>query len=342
MTPAAAPRVSVCLLNFRGAPFLSDCLAALRALDPAPTEVIAVDNASPDGSGATLEAEAARGLGPPIRFVPAGGNLGYAAGHNLGARTAVGEYLAFLNVTAVPEPAWLAVVPWLEEHPDIAFAQPATFHKSDPTRVESLGSIYERSGRFDVVGRNHRERRPTGAGPLYTGEITSVLGAAFVARRSVFERLGGFDASMFMYFEETDLCWRGWITGARSVCWFDPGRPTRVRHAVHGTLPGGFDIPRYFERNRTLSMFRNLEGSSLPWLLPQVGRVVGEQARHPRRLLRYAREVAAAFPESADRRRGIQRARTVSDGRLFGLRPPADLTPWFTPPAADGLEVSSK
>ncbi len=334
MTRPAAPRVSVCLLNYRGAAFLPACLEALRRLDPAPAEVIAVDNASPDGSGAALQAAAEGADGVPFTYLPAGANLGYAAGHNLAARRATGEYLAFLNVTSEPEPAWLAVADWMATHPDVGFAQPAIFHRRDPTRVESLGSIFRASGNFDVVGRNLREPRPPKRAPPYAGEVTTVLGAAFVARRDVFDRLGGFDEKMFMYFEETDLCWRGWLTGTRTVCWFDPSRPTRVYHTVHGTLPGGFDVARYFERNRTLSMFRNLEGRNLPWLLPQIGRVVSEQARHPRRLARYAREVAERIPESAVRRRGLQRHRSVPDARLFGMRPPADLSPWFDAPGA--------
>jgi N-acetylglucosaminyl-diphospho-decaprenol L-rhamnosyltransferase len=327
--PGASPKVSLSLLNYRGAAFLPRCLAAIRALDPAPQEVIAVDNASPDGSGELLRAELDRGLGVPSRYLAAGANLGYAAGHNLAARHARGEYLAFLNVTAEPEPAWLSLAGWLDGQPDVAFAQTAIFHRSDPTRLESLGSIYRRSGSFSVVGRNLREPRPPPAAPPYVGEITSVLGAAFVARRAVFEALGGFDASMFMYFEETDLCWRGWLNGHRSACWFDAARPTRVFHTVHGTHPNGFDVARFFERNRTLSMFRNLEGRTLPWLLPQVGRVVGEQARHPARLLRYAGEVARELPASAVRRRRIQAGRSVPDRRLFAIAPPPDLSRWF-------------
>ncbi len=326
------PTVSVSLLNYRGARFFDECLGALERLDPAPSEIVAVDNASPDGSGAELRARAERARGAPVRFVPSERNRGYAGGHNLGARSGSGDYIAFLNVTTVPEPGWLSVVDWMEAHPEVGFAMPAIFHRADPTRVESLGSRFVRSGGFRVVGRNLRER-PGVTGPEYASEVNSVLGAAFVARRSSFERLGGFDESMFMYFEETDLCWRGWLRGDRSACWFDPARPTRVRHTMHGTHPGGFDVARYFEPNRTLSLFRNLEGRTLPWLLPQAGRVAYELAGTPRRMLRYGWDVARRLPDSAERRRPLQRERTVPDRRIFGLEPEPPLARWF-----DGAE----
>ncbi len=336
MTDRPFPTVSVCLLNYRGAAYQPACLDALERLDPAPSEIIAVDNASPDGSGAALEERARRPSRIPIRFVQSGGNLGYAGGHNLGASHATGEYLAFLNVTVTPEPAWLEVVRWMEEHPDVAFAQPAIFHRKDPERLESLGSVLRHSGGIVVVGRNHREVPDPPPGEPYVGEVVSVLGAAFVARRSAFQALGGFDDSFFMYFEESDLCWRGWLGGLRSVAWFDPARPTRAYHVVHGTHPKGFDGQGYFERNRTVSMFRNLETRHLPWIAANVGTVVSESARQPRRLLRYGKEVLFRLPSAARRRRELQAGRRVGDDRIFGLAPRPDLHRWFRAPGDPG------
>src|SRR4029077_14541813 len=200
------------------------------------------------------------------------------------------------------------VVRWMADRPEVAFAQPATFHMNEPDRLESLGTLLSLSGHSTVLGRHRREARP-GEGGAFVAEIFSVLGAAFVARRSVFEELGGFDESMFMYFEETDLCWRAGLRGYRSACWFDPARPTRVRHRFHGTHPRGFSVARYFERNRTLSMIRNLERRNLWHLVPNVLTVVGESAPEPMRFLRYAREVTGALPTTARRRRVIQAGR---------------------------------
>ena len=329
MTVSSPPTISVCLLNYNGRPYLDRCVAALRRLDPAPVDVVAVDNASPDGSVDRLRAFAAEAGPFPIRVIASATNRGYAGGHNLGASASRGEFLAFLNVTVEPQPGWLRVVEWLVEHPDVAFAQPATFHADDPDRLESLGSLLDPAGRLTVVGRNRRETRDAGA--PYVAPVLSVLGAAFVARRSAFERLGGFDERFFMYFEETDLCWRAWLRGLSSVCWFDPAAPTRVYHRVHGTHPRGFDVARYFEPNRTLTLVKNLERANLWHVASNVATVAAESARRPGRFLRYLGEVARRMPETVRDRRRIQSERTVADAQLFALRPPKDLGRWFVP-----------
>lgn len=330
---APFPSVSVCLLNYRGGAFVDRCLDALRRLDPAPSEIVAVDNASLDGSLELLRARATSEARVPLRVVEAPSNLGYAGGHNLGARHARSEYLAFLNMTVEVEPGWLEVVRWMAEQPDVAFAQPAIFHRGDPSRLESLGCLLSPNGDALTLGRNYREARPAPGG-LLVAEVLAVLGAAFVARRSVFDELGGFDESMFMYFEETDLCWRGWLRGHRSVCWFDPDRPTRAFHTVHGTVPASFPVRRYWERNRTLSMIRNLETRNLWRVGLNVGRVASESARRPAGFARYVADVVAGLPRAGQVRRVVQAHRRLPDRRLLGLRPPEDLARRFAAPAA--------
>jgi GT2 family glycosyltransferase len=328
---APSPTVSVCLLNYAGERFLDRCLDALERLDPPPLEIIAVDNASPDGSLARLSERAGSARGPAITVVPAGANRGYAGGHNLGARRARGDYLAFLNATVEVEPGWLEVVPWLEAHPEVAFVQPAVFHRDDPSRLESLGTLLTPYGSLRVVGRNHRESRPAPGG-LYASEVLSVLGAVFVARRSVFEALGGFDESLFMYFEESDLCWRGWLQGHRSACWFDPDRPTRAFHTAKGTVPRSFPVQRFFERNRTLAMVRNLEARNLWKVGVHVTQRLVESARDPKFLVRYLGDLAEGTGPAARRRPRLQGDRTVPDRTLFGLRAPEDLERRFVAP----------
>jgi len=50
-----------------------------------------------------------------------------------------------------------------------------------------------------------------------TREVDQVMGAFFLVRRSVFERLGGFDERFFVYYEDLDFAARARALGLRSV-----------------------------------------------------------------------------------------------------------------------------
>lgn len=319
-----APQVSICLLNYNGTSYVKECLAHLAQTRHPSTELIVVDNASTDGSREQLARLVSTNGLEGARFLPLETNRGFAAGHNAAARLARGEFLAFLNVTVEVEPGWLDLVPWMAGRPDVGFAQPVILTSGDPDRVQSMGSLMGRSGRLRVIGRG-REMDRTVQGPPVEFDIFSVLGAAFVARTSAFRALGGFDESMFLFFEESDLCWRGWLTGWRSVCRYTPGQLDRVVHHIHGTVPRAVDVPQLFDRNRTVSMLRNFELTNLPFVAWNALVVASELSRRPRALYRYGREVGERFFSSVQRRREIQRARRVPDRVIFGLAAPPGL-----------------
>ena len=50
-----------------------------------------------------------------------------------------------------------------------------------------------------------------------TRDVDQIIGAFFLVRRSVYDRLGGFDERFFVYFEEVDLSLRARQIGHRSV-----------------------------------------------------------------------------------------------------------------------------
>jgi GT2 family glycosyltransferase len=322
-----AGTVTVSLLNFNGGARAERCLESVLASRPAPDEVVVVDNASRDGSAERLRArvESERD-GPEMRFLALQNNRGYGAGHNAAARLARGEFLAFLNASTEVEPEWLGAVAWMRGHPEVAFAQPPLLHDDDRDRIETLGALMSPRGRFDIVGRNRRfteVRLPPGPTVF---EVFSVRGAAFFARADRFRALGGFDESMFLYFEETDLCWRAALRGWRTVAWLDPSRPGRVFHRVHGTVPASFDIDRWFGRNRTLSMVQNLGWPRLGYVPLNVLDEAGHFARAPVDFARYALDVARGLPRALRARRVVQGERRVGDRRVFAPRVPESVS----------------
>jgi len=99
------PRVSVVLVNFKGAADTLTAIDALAALPeyPAQLEIVVVDNASGDDSVVRLKDS-------PYEFVlvESETNSGFAGGCNLGVSRSTGDIVAFLNSDAKPDSLWVS------------------------------------------------------------------------------------------------------------------------------------------------------------------------------------------------------------------------------------------
>ena len=96
---------------------------------------------------------------------------------------------------------------------------------------------------------SHLRERPV-AGPDGIAECDWVDGAAIMVRRAVLERVGLLDDSLFIYFEETDLCLRaqrhGWRVGVvvEAEGEQESGQPARPGFHAYLISRNGFEFAR--------------------------------------------------------------------------------------------------
>jgi GT2 family glycosyltransferase len=186
-------------------------------------EVIVVDNASSDGSADAIAEE----FGGRIRFIRSPENLGFAGANNLAAREAKGSRLLLLNPdTVVLEGA-------IDQLSEFADANPAariwggrtvfedgSLNASScwnrPTllsavlRAAGLSSVPLLTGALDPEGIG-RWKRDT------VREVDIVSGCFCMIDKPLWDQLGGFDETFFMYGEDADLCLRARRLGARPL-----------------------------------------------------------------------------------------------------------------------------
>lgn len=209
-------RVAVAVVNYNTRDQLDVCLASIMAETPA--EVIVVDNGSTDGS-----VEMLRTRYPSVTLLTNRTNPGYGAAANQAVATCAVEYVLLLNSdTRLQAGGLQALSDYLDQHSQAAIVaprllnqdgtlQPSCFHFPTP-----LHALLRESSVRRLIGRVSRLRErylPTWL-HSHPRVVPWVLGAALIIRRDVFEVVGGFDPSFFMYFEEVDLCYRlqaaGW------------------------------------------------------------------------------------------------------------------------------------
>ena len=205
--------LSIVIVNWNTRDLLRDCLASLPAATAElATEVIVVDNASADGSPAMVVEEF-----PHVRLMESGGNLGFARANNLGLPHTTGHAVLLLNPDTVCPPGSLArlfrftvgrpgvgaVAPRLvdaEGRPTLSWgffprARDHWLGFLDPRRIWLRGPWTER-----ITTAPHRSEP--------SQLVDYVMGACFMIPRTALEQVGLLDERFFLYFEETDWCWR--------------------------------------------------------------------------------------------------------------------------------------
>jgi GT2 family glycosyltransferase len=156
-----------------------------------------------------------------------------------------------LNMDVIVSSGWLdSLVALLDSRPDAGVACPLILLESDPGRINAAGQNLNKTG----LGFNRwldKPREITGEEPF---PVTGLHGAAFVIRRPLLERLGGWDESGFLYFEDVELSWLLRIAG--SEIWCVPA--STVSHDYHLSM---FPHKLFLlERNRRKMLLGDLRG----------------------------------------------------------------------------------
>ncbi|HUW14841.1 MAG TPA: glycosyltransferase family 2 protein [Anaerolineae bacterium] len=251
---ALRPGASVIIVAYNGRHYLDGCLhSVLDELRPG-DEVIVVDNASTDGSADFVSEHY-----PQARLVRNAENRGFAAANNQGAALASGEVLVFLNQDTRVQAGWLqALVEGLGGGDAVGLTTSKVLVMSQPDRIQACGQDVHYTGL--VFGRGFG----AAAGSLDGAEaVGAVGGCSFAARLEVWQQLGGFDETLYMYYEETDLSWRARLRGYRSVYVPD----SVVYHDYRPGRPSAFRL-YHSARNRRIMLLKNWRWPTLFLLAP--------------------------------------------------------------------------
>jgi GT2 family glycosyltransferase len=277
-------------------------------------EAVIVDNASTVRPIADLRLPDAR-----FRLMHAGGNIGFAAGSNLGASGAATPWIATLNPDTRPRPDWLAELrAATERYPWAALFGSTQLAMQQPDIVDGFGDVLSAFGTAWRSGNG----RPARELPLADCEVFSPCAAAALYSRVCFARLGGFDESFFCYLEDVDLGFRARLLGVRCV----QVRRAEVLHeasAISGHL-SAFSVFHSY-RNRIWLFAKNV-----PWplLLPIAGlqsaAMIVAMARPSARRYRHAAlkgiwAGVKGLPQALRVRKAIQRDRAVSNSVIARL-----------------------
>jgi GT2 family glycosyltransferase len=251
--------LSIVIPSFNTEAYLSRCIESILKYPPkSEFEIIVVDNASTDGTVATVRRQF-----PSATVLNMGFNSGFSKACNAGAKLAQGEYLLFLNSdTEVLERSFDEMIQWLEDRPRSAVV--------GPLLVNSQGHIAQMSWGWDpLLTRELLQKfltpssiKPAGIRAALIRRLQKrprtvefICGACLMVRADVFRRLNGFDEQYELYFEDADLCRR--VRDAGGTVEFLP--KARVIHHLGQSPKREGLIPLIFQQSH-LAYYRRHAG----------------------------------------------------------------------------------
>lgn len=188
-------------------------------------------------------------------------NLGAAASRNIGVNKSSGKYLLFVDAdTEIETNTLREIINEFSKNIDLGAAQLKIINKNTKL-LETAGHFISFIGLPYEIGVNEDEKK-------YQDkiEILGARSAGMVVRRDVFNKVKGFDEDYIIYGEETDLCWRIWISGFKIV--FLPN--ARIYHASKSSLTKQTNYRIFYEgsKNNLSNIIKNAPVSVAIWIIP--------------------------------------------------------------------------
>ncbi len=190
-----------------------------------PFEVIIADDGSQDETRCLAE------LAIGVYHITNTENLGFLRNCNHAAQQIRGKYLILLNNDTLVQPGWLAPLVNQAEHDErVGIVGPMLLYPDG--RLQEAGGIIWRDGSGWNYGRLDYPERPD---YNYLKEVDYISGACILVRKSLWEKVGGFDERYApAYYEDTDLAFEARRQGCRVV--YQPqSRVVHLEGVSHGT-----------------------------------------------------------------------------------------------------------
>lgn len=234
-------KIGIVIVNYNGEAYQNDALRTLYESTYQNFEIIIVDSASKDRS-----IELAKENYPQIHYLLQEENVGVAKGNNIGIRYAIEqldcEYVLLINNDIEIDPNNIQELMNKADEGTITVPKIYYYEPKDMLWFAGGEMYWNRGesghiGNFETDKGQYDKERIIGYAPT----------CCMLIHRNVFEKIGYIDETVFMYFDDTDLCVR--INDAGYQIKYIPS--ARMWHKVSSS-GGGMDSKVYVYYN-----FRN-------------------------------------------------------------------------------------
>ena len=152
---------------------------------------------------------------PRVKYIKSEKNLGFSGGNNLGAKSAKGEYLFFLNPdTKLLKNSVDNLFNYIKNNKNVGIVSPLlvdenlnSFKTQSRKELTLVNALYSFSFLKKIFPSKsiYNDKFFDTWNKISPIEVDTVPGAALMISKKLFNKVGGFDERFFLYFEENDL-----------------------------------------------------------------------------------------------------------------------------------------
>ncbi len=206
--------IAVILINYNSSEHSINCIRSIieKTSKNLNYQIIITDNCSEKEDYLKLKSFCDEINFPNLELHRSDINSGFGGGNMFGVQFANAKYLAFVNNDTLLKNDCLSILKnALETNPNIGIAGAQAYkengdfmisldHFASPAR-EIIGRSFLES----INSKKYPKRKKKYSNPI---QVNFVPGSFMFVRASDFYEVGGFDTTIFLYYEETDLCIR--------------------------------------------------------------------------------------------------------------------------------------
>jgi GT2 family glycosyltransferase len=257
--------LTISIVSGGDVPTVINCLRSLyQSLDDSIShETFLIDNAH--GNLSTVLSEKF----PQVTLITNSHMLGFAANHNQSLKMSRGRYCLILNDDTIINPYFCqALLAAAEKFPRAGLLGPRILNQDGTLQVSAfrlstpLRAFYEALSLPKLFPNNRHFGDYRNWAHDTERDVESLMGAALLCRRAMWEQIGLLDEGFYMYSEDNDWCFR-----ARNAGWKVIFIPSAVMHHSGGNSTTDMNTARQVETFRSIERFHKKHfGQTGLWL----------------------------------------------------------------------------
>lgn len=205
-------KLGIVICNYNKAEMVVNCIQYIFENTFTDFDVYVVDNASTDNSVEAIKST----YGDRVTLLVNDENLGGTGGFNTGLRAAFEKGYDYLmcvdNDAYLDEKAIEELYNFLEAHQEAGMAASKVYHLEEPGRIQQYGQEIN----FTDFCTNVPDINVYDDGSMPDFKYVDAAAAcALMVRRSTIEKIGFMSEEFFLYWDDTDWCWRCWLAGMK-------------------------------------------------------------------------------------------------------------------------------